>query len=154
MGKRSEGHSCNGNVIVHVGFVIPIILMSATHLLKGVDILERLVVAVIFPRAASAACHLTVFMTLSVKVPSHELCVRPPSYQHVMWILRLRCLVNSQTQAPHLCVKLSVQVSASGVALLLIILCMCINLLFLIEMPIGAVSSRDPFAIDVEQGDA
>ena len=123
MGKRSECHSCNGNAIAHVGFVIPIILMSATHPLKGVDILEQLVAAVIFPTVASAARHLTVFMTLSVKVPSHELCIRPPSYQHVMWILRSCCLVNSQTQAPHLCVKLSVQIAASGVALLLIFLC-------------------------------
>ena len=33
------------------------------------------------------------------------------------------CRVNTQTQARHLCAKLSVQISASGVALLLIFLC-------------------------------
>ena len=53
-------------------------------------------------RDASAA-HLLLDLTgLSVKEPTRDRCVRPPSHQRVMCIFRPRSLVNSRVHGSHI----------------------------------------------------
>ena len=92
---------------------------------------------------ASAARLLLDLTALSVKEPTRDRCVRPPSHQRAMCILRPRSLVNSRVQDSHLCTRLSFATSASMVALVRVVLWMCITLLFLAEIIIAA-STMEP----------
>ena len=99
-------------------------------------------------RDASAAHLLLDLTTLSVKEPTRDCCVRPPSHQCAMCIFRTRSLVNSRVHDSHLCTRLSFGTSALVVALVRVVLRMCITLLFLVEMIIAA-SAMEPAASDV-----
>ena len=99
-------------------------------------------------RDASAARLLLDLTALSVKQPTRDHCVQPPSHQRSMCIFRPRSLVNSRAQDSHLCTRLSFATSASVVALVRVVLWMCITLLFLAEIIIAA-SAMEPAASDV-----
>ena len=99
-------------------------------------------------RDASAARLLLDLTALSVKEPTRDRCVQPPSHQRSMCIFRPRSLVNSRAQDSHLCTRLSFATSASVVALVRVVLWMCITLLFLAEIIIAA-SAMEPAATDV-----
>ena len=58
-------------------------------------------------RHASAARLLLDLTALSVKEPTRDRCVRPPSHHRAMCIFRPRDLVNSRAQDSHLCTRLS-----------------------------------------------
>ena len=68
-------------------------------------------------RDASAARLLLDLTVLSVKEPTRDRCVRPPSHQRAMCIFRPSSLVNSRVHDSHLCTRLSFATSASVVAL-------------------------------------
>ena len=99
-------------------------------------------------RYASPARLLLDLTALSVKEPTRDRCVRPPSHQRAMCIFRPRSLVNSRVHDSHLCTRLSFATAASVVALVRVVLWMCITLLFLAEMIIAA-SAMEPAASDV-----
>ena len=73
-------------------------------------------------RHASAARLLLDLTALSVKEPTRDRCVRPPSHHRAMCIFRPRDLVNSRAQDSHLCTRLSLATSASVVTLVRVVL--------------------------------
>ena len=73
-------------------------------------------------RHASAARLLLDLTALSVKEPTRDRCVRPPSHHRAMCIFRPRHLVNSRAQDSHLCTRLSLATSASVVTLIRVVL--------------------------------
>ena len=60
-------------------------------------------VAATLSRDASAARLLLDLTALSVKEPTRDRCVQPPSDQRAMCIFRPRSLVNSRVHDSHLC---------------------------------------------------
>ena len=62
-------------------------------------------------RHASAARLLLDLTALSVKEPTRDRCVRPPSHHRAICIFRPRDLVNSRAQDSHLCTRLSLATS-------------------------------------------
>ena len=99
-------------------------------------------------RDASAARLLLNLTVFSVKEPTRDRCVRPPSHQRAMCIFGQRSLVNSRVHPSHIFTRLCFATTASVVALVRVVLWMCITFLVFVEMIIAA-SAMETAASDV-----